>query len=62
MTVICWRCKREIKDYEFVHIDSDIMPVCRGGCVTQLIIEEKEFAIMRVFTDDDQTTLGGWIK
>jgi len=56
MTVICFKCKHDALEYEFVSINNDTKPVCRA-C---LLVEKKEAELSVVMNDLKQYDLKNW--
>lgn len=63
MIVRCQICKRETDDYRFRPIHGDSKPVCKSCWNTMSIVADihKE-RIETIFSDNDQSSLGNWVK
>ncbi|HPE15034.1 MAG TPA: hypothetical protein PLT65_04290 [Bacilli bacterium] len=65
MTVICSKCKKECKNYEFRNIGNDILPVCIDCIgrekVMKTLIEVHEERLERAWNGKD-VKLDGWFK
>lgn len=56
MTVVCYKCKADTSEFEFIVFGNDTKPVCRS-C---LLVEKKEAELSVVMNDLSQYDLKNW--